>query len=188
MNHIYFFYDKDKNLLYIGKTTALPKRLSAHFSSSVMEDEPWKTQVDKSNIVTYRCNTKTDLDIYETYLINKLKPIYNEEKVFYDLPTFDLPELTPKTYIFSTRAKTKKLTPTFLEYIDLRDIRADTTEYDLKFPHYPHEYELVMEDKKVLETMNKLPESTRIMFADRLNLSSSYIKFDKSIDRYIWKK
>ena len=175
-----------KQLLYLPRSVR-PKRLSAHFSTSTIEDELWKTQIDKTNIVTFRLNTKTDLDIYETYFINKLKPLYNEEKVFYDLPTFDLPELTPKIYVFSSRSNTKRLTPEFLEYIELRESGQDVDKYKLEFPKFVEEYPLVLENKKVLELMNKVPESIRLIMVNRLSLSGSYVKFDKSSNRFIWK-
>ena len=108
MNHIYCFYDKEGNLFYIGKTTNLPNRMSAHFSTTMIEKEPWKELIDLNNIKLYKCATRTDLDIYETYFISKFKPLYNRDKLFYDLPTFELPELEPTIYIYSSYKRTSK--------------------------------------------------------------------------------
>lgn len=144
MNHIYCFYDKEGNLLYLGKTTNLPNRMSAHFSTLMMEKEPWKELVDLSNIKLYRCATRTDLDIYETYFINKFKPLYNKDKVFYDLPTFELPELKSTNYIYSSYRRTsKELGMKFEESVmKLKEISTSEKAEDLNniqliFTRYP---------------------------------------------------
>lgn len=92
---IYFFYDSNDNLLYIGKTINLISRLKCHFSKEVVKVEPWKELVDKDKIIIYECKTCTDLDVYETYFINKYHPEYNKDKVYNDTLTFELPELEP---------------------------------------------------------------------------------------------
>ena len=96
-NYIYFFYDSNNNLLYIGKTGNLINRLKCHFSKSNVELEPWKLEVDKNKIIIYRCKSDTDLEVYETYFINKYNPKYNIEKVFNDYLTFELPYLEPRS-------------------------------------------------------------------------------------------
>ena len=96
-NYIYFFYDSNDTLLYIGKTGNLINRLRCHFSKSNLELEPWKQEVDKDKIVIYRCKSDTDLEVYETYFINKYKPKYNIEKVYNDFLTFEPPYLEPKS-------------------------------------------------------------------------------------------
>lgn len=93
--YIYFLYDYNDNLLYIGKTVNLIQRLKCHFNKLGLKLQPWKQDVDKDKIVIYRCNNDTDLDMYETYFINKYKPKYNLEKVFLCTSSFDLPYLEP---------------------------------------------------------------------------------------------
>lgn len=134
MNHIYCFYDKEGNLLYVGKTTNLPNRMSAHFSTPIMEKEPWKELVDLENIVLYKCATRTDLDIYETYFISKLKPLYNKDKLFYDLPTFELPNIKPTIFIYSPYKRTsKELGMKFEErMVKLKEIHTSQKTEDLK--------------------------------------------------------
>ena len=67
--------------------------MKQHFSKTTVEKEPWKAEVDKNKIVLFRCENPTDLELYETYFINKYKPLYNVDKVFYYESSFDLPEL-----------------------------------------------------------------------------------------------
>ena len=42
--------------------------------------------------------TECDLDIYETYFINKYEPLHNRDKVFYSRLSFELPYIEPTTY------------------------------------------------------------------------------------------
>lgn len=100
---VYFLYDTSKNLLYVGKSIALKNRLMSHFSKALLEKEPWKKEVDKENIIIYHCDNDCDLDMYETYFINKYKPKYNKDKVFTNAPSFDLPYLEPSIYLFKQK-------------------------------------------------------------------------------------
>ena len=94
--YIYFFYDSDKNLLYIGKSTSLLNRLETHLSKDSAKQNPWKASIDKKNVVVYKCNNSTDLDLYETYFINKYKPLHNRDKVYGQVSSFEFPYLEPK--------------------------------------------------------------------------------------------
>lgn len=94
-NYIYFFYDSNNILLYIGKTTNLINRLRCHFSKDNLISEPWKQLVDRDKITYYQCITRTDLDVYETYFINEYNPKHNMDKVFHDNLSFNLPYLEP---------------------------------------------------------------------------------------------
>jgi len=93
--YIYFLYDSNNILLYIGKTTNLILRLQNHFSKESIKLAPWKETVDKDKVIVYECENICDLDIYETYFINKYQPLHNIEKVFFCSTTFDLPYLEP---------------------------------------------------------------------------------------------
>jgi predicted GIY-YIG superfamily endonuclease/plasmid replication initiation protein len=88
MYYVYQFYDKKNKLIYVGKTTNLSQRFIAHFN-----DGGWKSK-EIERIMYAKCSTKTDMDMYEIYYINKLKPKYNISLVNGDNPSFILPELT----------------------------------------------------------------------------------------------
>lgn len=70
----------------------------SHFSRALLEIELWKNEVDQEHIITYQCTNDCDLDIYETYFINKYRPLYNKDKVFTKPSTFELPQLSPVIY------------------------------------------------------------------------------------------
>lgn len=81
---VYFLYDENKKLIYIGKATCLSTRVY----SSCFE----RSAVFVRTMVT---KTKADAHIFEPYLIAIHKPILNYEFKTDDKPTFvlDLPPL-----------------------------------------------------------------------------------------------
>lgn len=99
--YIYFFYNAEGQIIYIGKTVSLRKRMYQHFSKDLLEFEPWRATIDRSNILTFKCYSLTDLELYETYFINKYKPLFNKDKVYNDLPSFELPHIEPAKYKFT---------------------------------------------------------------------------------------
>lgn len=96
--HVYFLYSNDNTLLYIGKSINIRNRLMNHFSKASLELESWKNEVNQENIIIYECTNDCDLDIYETYFINKYRPLYNKDKVFTKSLSFELPDLQPVIY------------------------------------------------------------------------------------------
>lgn len=77
---IYFLYDDEKVLMYVGQTSALRERVQSHLkpkSYNVLKD-----LIHNFKYVSYFiCENPVERDIYETYLINKMKPKLNIEKV-----------------------------------------------------------------------------------------------------------
>lgn len=74
---VYSFWDNYNNLLYIGKTKALNKRMLNHIEEGHIDHE-FLYKVRK--ITFTRCNTETDALILETILINRYIPPYNISK------------------------------------------------------------------------------------------------------------
>lgn len=117
--YVYFFYDSDQNLLYVGKTIALKKRMGHHFCKDTLKLEIWKQTIDRFNIILHKCHNLVDLELYETYFINKYNPIYNQEKVYGQIPTFDLPYLEPIIYEHEDQDKRKRTFKYYcLQYIN----------------------------------------------------------------------
>ena len=88
---IYRLY-KDNNIVYIGKSKNLLKRIRVH------------TGFDEFDFVTL--NSSADLDIYEIYYINKYKPELNKDCNSNDELSVELKELT-----FSERFNKYDLSP-----------------------------------------------------------------------------
>lgn len=90
MYFVYKYINKKNELLYVGQTIDLDRRFNEH------KNRIW--DIEKEKILYAECKTIIDMNIYEMFYINKLKPKYNTALVFNDLPSFDLPELEWKEY------------------------------------------------------------------------------------------
>jgi hypothetical protein len=90
MYFVYKLYSND-DLIYVGKTNDTHIRISNHLSQ-----QPWSEKI--SHIEFAKCNSKIDMDIYELYYINKLKPKYNKASVSKDSPTFNIDALNFKRF------------------------------------------------------------------------------------------
>lgn len=120
-NYIYFLYDDEENLIYIGKTTKLKKRLMGHLYNKL---ENWRKTINKSKITLFKCSNLSDLELYETYFINKYNPKHNRDKAFNQIPTFDLPYIEPIPYEYVDRNKYKRTFKYYcLSYIDSLESR-----------------------------------------------------------------
>lgn len=73
---VYVFYSKDDTPLYVGKTVSFKRRFNGHAASS--EFYPLASYAR-----LYEVKREYDKDIFETYLINELRPEYNRAKTFY---------------------------------------------------------------------------------------------------------
>ncbi|WP_180827319.1 nucleotide excision repair endonuclease [Bacillus sp. UMB0728] len=71
---IYYFYSKDKELLYIGKSNNLRTRIQNHVRGKTNTAE----YSNEFKYIRYSLTgTELDTDIYETYLISTMNPKYN---------------------------------------------------------------------------------------------------------------
>jgi excinuclease ABC subunit C len=80
---VYFFRDKDGNILYIGKATSLQDRVKSYFSADLIKTRGLKvvTMVTIAETVTYQ-STDSVLEalLLENVLIKKHNPIYNTKE------------------------------------------------------------------------------------------------------------
>lgn len=83
---VYFIYDSSENLSYIGKSTTCI--MTRSFQSAEERD-----LLDFSKIELKETNTKSDVAIYESYYIGKYKPRLNNDLIFEDRVSIELPEL-----------------------------------------------------------------------------------------------
>ena len=70
---VYVMYDKDDQVLYVGKTKDMYNRMSQHFGVC---REDWKDEVYKMKVAKF--NNEVDMSIAEIYFINKFRPKYNK--------------------------------------------------------------------------------------------------------------
>lgn len=75
MYYVYRFLDKSDNIIYVGKTIDINKRIYVHFSPR--GHLPLECYEKVSKIEYIECKNNTDMTMKEIYFINKFKPIYN---------------------------------------------------------------------------------------------------------------
>ncbi|MBP2239609.1 hypothetical protein J2Z40_000162 [Cytobacillus eiseniae] len=75
------FYNQKEELLFVGKARKLRPRVKKHFEDTVSPILKHRDEVTK--IAVCLIEDPMDREIYETYIINKLKAKYNIDKVFY---------------------------------------------------------------------------------------------------------
>lgn len=80
MTFVYKFVDYQNNIIYIGKTKKIENRMRQHFNGD--GHLPMECYQNVSHIFVIELNGKTNMDMYETYLINKYTPKYNVDKQF----------------------------------------------------------------------------------------------------------
>ena len=78
--YVYKFVDYTDTIIYIGKTEDIDRRMKQHFNGKGHLDKECYDSV--CEIYYIKLDGKTNMDIYETYLINKYRPKYNKEKQF----------------------------------------------------------------------------------------------------------
>lgn len=74
--YVYRFLDKSGNILYVGRTSDLNRRLNSHFNNKSKTTTARNKKVENIQFVTFEFKTYSAL--YEIYLINIWKPQYNK--------------------------------------------------------------------------------------------------------------
>ncbi|WP_258000372.1 nucleotide excision repair endonuclease [Bacillus sp. Marseille-P3661] len=78
---IFLFFNKNDELLFIGKARKLRQRIKKHFEDTVSPIKNHREEVYKISICIEE--DPMNREIYETYAINKLQSKYNIEKVYF---------------------------------------------------------------------------------------------------------
>lgn len=78
---IFMFYNKNDELLFVGKARKIRQRIKKHFEDNVSPMIKHRDEVYKISVCIV--DDPMDREIYETYAINTLKAKYNLDKVFY---------------------------------------------------------------------------------------------------------
>lgn len=78
---IILLFNKEDELLYVGKARKLRPRLKKHFEDTTSAIKKHRDEVYK--VAVSIVDDPMEREIYETYIINKLHAKYNIDKVFY---------------------------------------------------------------------------------------------------------
>jgi excinuclease UvrABC nuclease subunit len=90
MYYIYRFYNKNHDIIYVGKTIDLKQRFMQH------KQKYWWYEVVYIDVAVL--DTKLWWDIYEQYYINKHRTAYNKKDTKFRYTKFEYPELEFVTY------------------------------------------------------------------------------------------
>lgn len=97
MMYLYRFLDQYNNIIYIGKTTNLKKRLlQQHFTKNGHLPKECYNQVKYIEIAFV--NNNNEATMYEIFYIQKHLPFYNDKSSSGGRLSFDLPELEWSPY------------------------------------------------------------------------------------------
>ena len=99
---VYRYLNLNGEVIYVGKTDNLKRRFNEHKSED-MYKECYKVEY-------IELDNPADIEIYETYYINKYKPKYNSSKVYNCKPSFFIPEQEWKLYYLNRRNDTRHST------------------------------------------------------------------------------
>lgn len=80
--YVYKFLDKDNKIIYVGKTKNLNQRIHRHFSKDGHLSKECYENVYEIEYCEF--NTNTDMTMFEVYMINKYRPIYNIDLKYND--------------------------------------------------------------------------------------------------------
>lgn len=73
---VYVMYNKNNDVLYVGKSTDFARRMVSH-----RRDTPFYDDIHR--IKLYKCESSLEMDLLETVLINELRPFHNKSKTYF---------------------------------------------------------------------------------------------------------
>ena len=79
---IFMFFNKENELLFVGKARKIRQRIKKHFEDTVSPMKNHRDEIFK--IEVYEIEDAMEREIYETYAINTFKAKYNVDKVFFE--------------------------------------------------------------------------------------------------------
>ncbi|WP_026023119.1 nucleotide excision repair endonuclease [Paenisporosarcina sp. TG20] len=77
---IIMFFNKEEELLFVGKARKVRQRVKKHFEDNVSPIKDHREEVSKIKI--FYVDDAMEREIYETYLINKFVAKYNVDKKY----------------------------------------------------------------------------------------------------------
>jgi hypothetical protein len=90
---LYVFLSPYMDVLYVGRSTELPKRVKPSLKRKEIEIQQENHSCRIAYVSTAKVQTLSDLSVYEKIYISYLKPILNKHEKFDDTLTLDFPHL-----------------------------------------------------------------------------------------------
>lgn len=160
MFYLYRFLNENNEIIYVGKSKDVRKRLLFHFGTSGHLPEDCYNEVAKIEILNL--NTKTEMNIKELYYISKFNPKYNSldknETIYYkELEKGDV----WKPYNLEKETKDidyRRITELQKEVMDLKQKLKEEKELHLK--QLKEVYEKLDDYYEIQEALEKYQEET----------------------------
>lgn len=136
MYYVYKFLDKNNNIIYIGKTQNLTRRIREHLNGNGHLDKDCYDEV--VNIYYIEFKNINDMNLFEIYCISKYNPKYNTvylteltlkfellepEWVMYDTDKLNRYKLTPKGQCVVFGIRDENTIKQILEYLENKEYR-----------------------------------------------------------------
>ena len=190
--YVYKFVDYKENIIYIGKTSDIFRRMKQHFNGK--GHLPKECYKDTFEIYYIELDGKTNMDIYETYLINKYIPKYNKEKQFNEKldnhnnnEFINIEEIEWKPLYFRFRQKgiEIKKTPFSYEFFNRDYMDREKCEKLLEYNYYLLKYQTAFIKKYAPSLHNNLQNTLMNICKDikennNFNIENSC--FDEPLD------
>ena len=103
--NVYFYYNKDNEIIYVGQALDVLKRWNTH-------NEPWKAEVKIIGVREY--NDRAAMDIFEHYYITKYNPRYNKALLYHGTTNLELND-TSELKLYSLQDFKAKYTKTIFQ-------------------------------------------------------------------------
>ncbi len=159
---VYFFKDKNEQIIYIGKAINIKKRIQSHFGSQAKKERGWRNTIinySKVKAIDF-IPTKTEKDalILESQLVKKHQPYYN--LALKDDKNFMYVGFTKETYpkVFTTRQpyKYNKLTRIKTRIATDNNINVNPNNNSRESASFVGPFVAGYETKEFLATLRKL--------------------------------
>ena len=102
--YVYKLLNNEKQVLYVGKTTNINKRINTHIHNHLSLRTPEKFDMYNNVHKIEYCEMESDyhMNIYEIHYICKYNPLYNIDFKSENSNLFNLPEIIWKPYILKS--------------------------------------------------------------------------------------
>jgi len=139
-HYIYYFVNEKDEVVYVGRTADIKRRINQHFGSNGHLKE---SEYNDVKLIKYApLSSENEARIYETYYISKWKPTYNSVHSNGGPVNFNLPDLFFRVFELNSDKKENKLdekrSEKEEEYMKLsqrinviKDILADELNYNV---------------------------------------------------------
>lgn len=95
---VYMFLDEDEEVLYIGSSIHLVKRIESQHFLSQHGNLSEECLLETYKVLYHQGVSESDMKVKERYLINTLAPQYNDKMNRNDKFAFEIPDITWKLY------------------------------------------------------------------------------------------